>query len=128
MATHFIVQLEHIPGSLARLARALAEQGVEIGQVSAGGIEQQGWTILATDDLEETRAVLRTGGWPYVEGESIVVEVEDRPGGLATVAERLAGAGVDIRSVLFLGRAEGIVETAICVDDVVRARLALGLD
>jgi len=75
-----------------------------------------------------TRAVLRAGGYPYVEGETLIVEVEDRPGGLAAVAEKLAVAGVDIRGVLFVGRRAGTVETAFSVDDLARARKALGLD
>jgi hypothetical protein len=37
-------------------------------------------------------------------------------------------AGVDIRSVLLVGCAEGKVETALAVDDVARARNALGLE
>ena len=48
-------------------------------------------------------------------------------GGFAATAEKLAAAGVDIHGVLFLGRREGIVETAFTVDDVARARRALGL-
>ncbi|MFH0750256.1 MAG: ACT domain-containing protein, partial [Chloroflexota bacterium] len=68
------------------------------------------------------------GGYPYVEGETLIVEVEDKPGGLASVAEKLAAAGVDIRGVLFVGSGEGKVETAFSVDDVARARRALGID
>jgi len=56
------------------------------------------------------------------------VAVEDKPGGLAAVAERLAAAGIDIRGVLFVGRTDGTVETAFSVDDVTRARRALGLE
>ena len=44
------------------------------------------------------------------------------------MAEKLAVAGVDIRGVLFVGRSAGLVETAFSVDDLSRARKALGLD
>ena len=64
-------------------------------------------------------------GAPFIEGETIVVDVEDRPGGLADVTERLAAAGVNIVGTLIVGRRDGIVEMAFGVDDPDRARAAL---
>ncbi len=128
MGTQFVVQLDNRPGSFAGLTRALAAQGIDLRGISGGGAADHAYVVLTTDDDAATRRVLRSGGYPYVEGETLIVEVEDRPGGLAAVAEKLAAAGVDIRGVLFVGRTEGKVETAFSVDDVARARKALGLD
>jgi hypothetical protein len=127
MATQFIVQLVNLPGALAGLARALAERGIDIRDISGGGAGEHAYAVLTTNDDAATRSVLRGGGYPFVEGETLIVEIEDRPGGLASVAEKLAAAGVDIHGVLFVARAHGIVETAFSVDDVGRARKALGL-
>lgn len=128
MGTQFVVQLDNRPGSFAGLTRALAERGINLRGISGGGTGACAYTVLETDDDDATRAVLRSSGYPYVEGETLIVQVEDRPGGLAAVAEKLAAAGVDIRGVLFVGRTDGSVETALSVDDVARARRALGLD
>ena len=57
-----------------------------------------------------------------------MVEVEDRPGGLADVAEKLAAAGVNIVGTLCVGRRPGILEMAFTVDDEAKARRALHLD
>lgn len=127
MSTQFVVQLINRPGALAGLTRALAARGINLRGISSGGTGDHGYAVLTTSDDAATRSVLRTGGYPYVEGETLIVEVEDRPGGLAAVAEKLAAAGVNIRGVLFVGSAEGKVETAFSVDDVARARTALGL-
>ena len=128
MGTQFVVQLDNRPGSFAGLTRALAERGINLRGISGGGTGACAYTVLETDDDDATRAVLRSSGYPYVEGETLIVQVEDKPGGLAAVAEKLAAAGVDIRGVLFVGRTDGSVETALSVDDVARARRALGLD
>ena len=40
----------------------------------------------------------------YIEGESLVTEVDDRPGGMARLSRALADAGVNIHGHLFLGR------------------------
>jgi hypothetical protein len=127
VGTQFVVQLVNRPGALATFSRALAERGVSIGEISGGGGGAHAYAVVTTDDDGTTRAVLRSLGYPYVEGEAIVVEVADQPGGFAATTEKLAAAGVDIYGVLFLGRREGIVETAFTVDDVARARRALGL-
>jgi hypothetical protein len=127
MGTQFVVQLENRPGALAALTRALADAGIDIRGLSGGGAGEQAYTMLTTNDDEATRRVLRSSGYPYVEGETLIVQAEDRPGGLAAVAEKLAAAGVDIRGVLFVRVADGTVETALAVDDVVRARKALDI-
>ncbi len=127
MSTQFVVQLQNRPGALAAFARALAERSIDIHDIAGGGAGDHGYAVLATDDEAATRAVLRSFGYPFVEGEALVVAVDDRPGGFAAVAEKLAAAGVDVHGVLFVGRRAGIVETAFTVDDVDRARRALGL-
>jgi len=67
-------------------------------------IGESGHVIMTTADDDATRRVLEQGGYRYVEGESIIAEVDDRPGGMARIARALADAGVNIHGHLFLGR------------------------
>jgi hypothetical protein len=60
--------------------------------------------IMTTADDETTKRVLDDGDYTYIEGESILAEVDDKPGGMARIARRLADAGVNIQGHLFLGR------------------------
>lgn len=120
-----MVRLENRVGELARLSRALALHGVDIRSVSLLGGGPVAWAAIIPDDPAATREVLRTSGYSYVEGEPLVVEVEDRPGGLADVAERLAAAGVSILGSIVVGQRPGVIEVALTVDDEARARGAL---
>ena len=126
MECQFVVQLPNRPGELAHLARALAARGIDIVHISCAGTGDVAGAFLTTDDAEATRAVLRGLGVEFVEGEPIVVDVEDRPGGLADVAERVGRAGVNILGALTVGRRPGVAEMAFVVDDVAKARAALG--
>jgi hypothetical protein len=128
MVQQFVVQLENRPGALARLARALAVRGVNIEQIAGGGAGPLGYAVLTTNDDATTREVLRSSGYRFVEGQSLIVEIEDRPGTLADVTERLADAGIQILGVLVVGRRGPLAEIALSVDDVPRARRVLGLD
>jgi hypothetical protein len=104
MANQFVVQLKNIPGALAVLAEELAARGVDLKAIGGGGLGDSGHVIMTTADDETTKRVLDEGDYTYIEGESILAEVDDKPGGMARIARRLADAGVNIQGHLFLGR------------------------
>jgi hypothetical protein len=104
MANQFVVQLKNTPGAMAVLAEELAARGVDLRAIGGGGLGNSGHVIMTTADDETTKQILDDGGYTYVEGESIIAEVDDRPGGMARVARALADAGVNIHGHLFLGR------------------------
>ncbi len=104
MARQFVVQLKNQPGALAVLAEALAARDVDLRAIGGGSIGDSGHVIMTTADDDTTKSILDEGGYTYVEGEAILAEVGDRPGGMAAVARELADAGVNIQGHLFLGR------------------------
>jgi hypothetical protein len=122
MGNQFVVELKNVPGALAVLAEELALRGVDLRAIGGGGIGGSGHIIMTTADDETTRKVLQDGGYTFIEGESIVTEVDDRPGGMARIARALADAGVNIQGHLFLGRWGDRAMFAFVVDDPERAR------
>ncbi len=122
MAQQFIVQLRNEPGALATLAESLAANGVDLRAIGGGGLGDVGHVILTTADDDTARRVLDEGGYTYFEGESLLAEVDDRPGGMATIARRLADAGVNIHGHLFIGRWGDRAMFAFVVDDPEKAR------
>jgi hypothetical protein len=125
MANQFVVQLKNEPGGMATLAEALAARGVDLRAIGGGGIGETGHVIMTTADDETTRSVLDEGGYTFIEGESILAEVDDRPGGMAALSRQLADAGVNIYGHLFLGRWGDRAMFAFVVDDVTKARPVL---
>jgi hypothetical protein len=122
MANQFVVQLKNEPGAMANLAEALAARGVDLRAIGGGGIGDSGHVIMTTADDATTKQVLDEGGYTYIEGESILAEVDDRPGGMAALSRQLADAGVNIYGHLFLGRWGDRAMFAFVVDDPDRAR------
>ena len=122
MAKQFVVELTNRPGAMADLAEALAERGVDLRAIGGGSLGDAGHVILTTADDATTKAVLEEGKYTYIEGESILAEVDDRPGGMAAIARALADAGVNIYGHLFLGRWGDRAMFAFVVDDPERAR------
>ena len=104
MANQFVVQLKNQPGAMAILAEELAARGVDLRAIGGGGLGDSGHVIMTTADDDTTKKVLDEGEYNYVEGESIIAEVDDKPGGMARLSRSLADAGVNIYGHLFLGR------------------------
>ena len=125
MERQFVVQLDNRPGELAHLARALGARGINITHISCAGTGKIACAFMTTEKEDATREVLRGLGHEFLEGEMVVVDVLDQPGGLADVAERFARAGVNILGTLCIGRREGVLEMAFAVDDGDKARAAL---
>jgi hypothetical protein len=127
MARQFVVQLENRPGELAHLTRALAASRIDIRNIASVTAGSLASAFIATSDDDATREVLRGLGHAFIEGDMIVADVADQPGGFADAAEKLAGAGVNILGALVVGRRPGIIEVAFSVDNEAAAKAALGL-
>jgi hypothetical protein len=122
VANQFVVQLTNQPGALATLSEALAAHGIDVRAMGGGGLGDVGHVIMTTDDDAGTKAVLEAGGYTFVEGESILAEVPDGPGGMARIARSLSDAGVNIYGHLFLGRWGDRAMLGFVVDDPDAAR------
>jgi hypothetical protein len=82
MSKQFVIQLSHTPGSLAALCRELEKRAVDLKAIGGGGVGEHGHVILKTADDAATREVLKAGNYEFIEGDSVLAEVDDKPGGM----------------------------------------------
>ncbi len=122
MPKQFVIQVNNKPGEMARLAEQLAARGVDLRAIGGGGLGEVGHFIMTTADDDTARAVLHDGGWTFLEGESLLAEVDDRPGGMARLARELSDAGINVLGHLFIGRWSDRATFAFVVDDPDKAR------
>ena len=122
MPRQFVVQVPNRPGQMAELAEQMAAAGVDLRAIGGGGLGDFGHFILTSADDDAARRVLEDGNWTFIEGESLLAEVDDRPGGMAKLARALADAGVNVHGHLFLGRWSDRATFAFVVDDPEKAR------
>jgi hypothetical protein len=125
MPNAFRVTLEHVPGSLAKLAGALGERGINIEASAGETLGGEGRITLLTSDPEATRGVLTDQRFPFEEVELLVTTLEDRPGALAQLAKNLAAVRVNVTGLVQLSRAEGRTTLGFVVDDADKARPVL---
>jgi len=89
----FTVELSDKPGSLAKMAAALGDRGINIGAIVGIAEDTDGALMLATSDATATRQAFADLGLAFEEhNEEAGMEIGDHP----RVAQRLADHGVGI--------------------------------
>jgi hypothetical protein len=90
------VLVEDKLGELARTTKILSAAGVNIRWVGIASGERFGVIRFLVDRTELAQQALAGHGLAVSLNEVLAVEVEDRPGGLARVAEVLARHGLNV--------------------------------
>jgi hypothetical protein len=119
------IQLTNHPGDFARVAQALARRNVNIKALAALSIDGQAIARVLPDDIAAARGALEAENIRFDEGEVHVVLLENRPGEIAEVANRLGDAGVNLEALYTTGITEDLVEIAIVCDNPKKAKKLL---
>lgn len=109
--------LENKPGRLAKICSALAHEKINIQALSVMDTPDRSVLRLVTDDLEPTRKAFTALGVEHEHNEVLAVPIDNRPGALARVLERLAEEHINIEYAYVAssgapGKALGIFHTS----------------
>jgi len=115
--TEFVVRLANRPGSLARIAEILADEGINIEALAGWGLDGEGVVRLIVSDADRARTVLKDADLSFEERRILETSLSNRPGELARVCRQLANAGVNIDALYILRSGPSGVELAFSVDD-----------
>ena len=118
--------LPNRPGALARVARALAKEKVNLAAISVDSAAGKGHVRLIVNDPDRATTLLHSAGYEVEIREMVAVRLEDRAGSFLRVLETLARERVNVQSVAILVAREGNqVLVAISTNDPARTRKLL---
>lgn len=122
--TQLTLTLVPRPGVLAKLARTLADAGVNIMAISARDTAGRTKIRLLVNKPARAKRALRKAKYHATEEPAFVMRLPNKPGALARVAGRLAQARITIKSAYATtaGRAATVVFT---VGNTAKARKVL---
>ncbi|MBW3562283.1 MAG: ACT domain-containing protein [Actinobacteria bacterium] len=93
----FVLIPDDQPGVLARLGKACGDHDINIQGLSAFTGQGKGIVHILVEDAEEAREALAEAGFDVRAARNVVVlPIEDRPGALGEMCEKLADGGVNI--------------------------------
>jgi len=88
--------LENKPGRLAKICSALAHEKVNVRALSVMDTAERSVLRFVTDDIEPAKRAMTALGTEYEVAEVLAVEMDNRPGALARILERLAEEHINI--------------------------------
>jgi hypothetical protein len=89
--------LDNRPGTLARVADALAEANINIYAISTSDTVDHSVIRLVVSDYRKALHVFEEHGTLVVEDDVLMVEGSNKPGSLSKIAHKLAGAKINIK-------------------------------
>ena len=95
-AEQISVFIENKSGRLADVTRVLGEAGVNIRALSLADTSDFGILRLIVNDREVAKSILKENGFTVSKTEVVAVEVEDRPGGLYRILQKLDSEGINV--------------------------------
>ncbi len=92
------ITVENRPGTLAQVAKTLADAKVNIIALLNSTAGTQGSVQVLVDNMNKAKKALDGAGLSYAEGTLEQVELPNKPGALAELAGKLAKKGINIDS------------------------------
>jgi hypothetical protein len=97
MAVDLVIDIENTPGTLAQVATAISDAGVNIAAATGVGSGERAELHILVPHAEAVKHALAISHVAVTrEREVVVVDAEDRPGVLADLARKVAAAGVNL--------------------------------
>ena len=114
--------VENKPGRMARVARTLADAGVNIRALTIAEAGDFGVIRMVVDDTKRGYKALRDDGLTVSETDVLAVELKDVPGGLYEIANTLGmnNVNVDYAYAFVTAKAKRAM-LILRVDDIKRA-------
>ncbi|MCC7552482.1 hypothetical protein KO317_02340 [Candidatus Micrarchaeota archaeon] len=100
-------------GALAEVCSILGKAGINLQGISANGVDNKGIIKIITSDPISSENFLNKKGYKTKINDVIVAKINDRPGELSKLIEKLSRERVNLESVYLLNNTKGIVEIAI---------------
>ena len=90
------ITVENRPGTLAQVAKTLADAKVNIIALLNSTAGTQGSVQVLVDNMNKAKKALDGAGLSYTEGTLEQVELPNKPGALAELVGKLAKKGINI--------------------------------
>ena len=126
--TQLTLTLESKPGVLAKISQALAGAGVNITAVCAAETAGRGKIRMVVSDPARAKEALTAAKLRCGEEPALMLTLEDRPGALARVDEKVAAAKINIKcAYATTGGMGGSTTVVLSVSNVDKAASVLGV-
>jgi len=99
MDQQLIISVHNEVGMLAKISGLIADAGINLVAVCGYTIDNRGFVVIVTEDNAKAKKILKGKNFDVREEEVILVTLDNKPGALKDVTEKIAKVGVDLTLV-----------------------------
>lgn len=99
LARQLMVRGDNEIGMLAQITRVISKSEINLVALCAYSIGSNVAVMFVTDDNNEAKRLLTAKGYDIQEEEVILLSIDNQPGALQRVTDKIAEAGIDLTLV-----------------------------
>lgn len=119
--TQLVVSLANELGTLSRLCSVLSEALVSITAIDVAESRGKGKVRVMVDRFDEAKKALKGAKIRFSEEEVVVVDLDNRPGALGELAEKLSRSKINIKYAYSTTSPFARAKVIVAVPDVTKA-------
>ena len=106
VSKQLIITVNNKVGTLAEVTSVVSNVGINLIAVCAYAVDNKGVIIFVTEDNNQARKLLKDEKYDVREEEVILLVLDNKPGELQKVTEKISKAGIDL-TLIYASVAKG---------------------
>ena len=99
LGKQLMIRVEDHVGTLAEITNLVSPSGINLIAICAYAVGKTVAIMLVTDDNNGAKRLLQKKGYQVQEEEIILLTIDNKPGSLQKVTDKLAQGGIDLRLI-----------------------------
>lgn len=94
-----IITVNNQIGTLAEITKLVAGSGINMVAICAYGVDNKGFVMFVSENNRQAKALLESKHYDVREEEAILLSLDNKPGTLQSVTEKIADVGIDVNLI-----------------------------
>ncbi len=94
-----VITVDNKVGTLAEVTNVISASGINLVAICAYGVDNKGVIMFVSDNNNQAKKLLKAKKYDVREEEVILTTLDNKPGALQAIADRIADAGIDLNLI-----------------------------
>lgn len=94
-----MVMAKNTVGSLAEMTHIISSSGINLVAICAYAVDKMVAVMFVTEDNNAAKTLLEEKGYKVQEEEVVLLSIENKPGSLQLITDKIAETGIDLSLV-----------------------------
>ena len=91
-----VITVDNQVGTLAQISSVVASSGINLIAICAYAVDNRGVIMFVSDNNDLAKKLLQAKKYDIREEDVVVVSLDNKPGALQSICERISRAGIDL--------------------------------